>query len=354
MCDVDEMNLGLSIPVLRGLQGGRDLFVALPSNSVINNFFPSHFEVSDLSESDSSNTNEAAEIAGYISRNQDGYFLGAISYETDSECIFDEATPGSQFGVLRLPLDAQLRTIDGQQRREALRSAAEIFTQVASEHTAVLLYVETTVRRREEIDPSPAEFASINSPHLSAQPANPFEVAATKLSTVHPFLLGRVKSSAHKLSSSLEGYELGEIVDALRRLHVGPTGRVRSPMSFETQDIYNRGTQFLSSLERLNGVESDAYEVATVLDWPSVLKILAGLAYCQRFDPLGPKLSEEQWRKALEAVSFDPSSSPWIDCGISDGLNPTPRPKKGRIAAAVATLAHDMSGRHSNLVSLST
>jgi hypothetical protein len=147
---------------------------------------------------------------------------------------------------------------------------------------------------------------------------------------------------------------LGEIVDALRRLYVGPTGRVRSPLSFETQDIYNRGTQFLSSLERLNGVESDAYEVVTVLDWPSVLKILAGLAYCQRFDPLGPNFSEEQWREALEAVSFDPSNSLWTACGISDGLNPTPRPKRGRIVEAVATLEHDMSGRHSNLVSLST
>lgn len=346
MCEVDYMNLGLSIPALRGAQGGRDLYVTLPSNSVINTFFPTHIESSDAGPSHQIVAGKVEKIANYIEDKRDGYVLGAITYATDSECEFDEAFPGSQFGVLRLPLNAKLRTIDGQHRREALRTAVEVFSQVSSEHTTLMLYVEPNLERRREM------FADMNSPERRAaesRPAptsDPFESAAISLSTEHPFLSGRVFSNFHRPERGQFGYEMGEVIDALKRLFVGPTGRVKSPFRYDRSLIEQRGWEFFDSLSRSQLGTLVAENTTSVVRWPNALKVLAAVTWKLRFDDLGPRMSDESWTTAIDEVDFAPSGGAWVSSGLSDGTHPMIGAKRPQVIAAVDSLVVEMTERH--------
>lgn len=339
------MHLGLSIPALRGSQGGRDLYVALPSNSVINTFFPTHIESPQPGGRDHLAADRVDSIATYLEDKRDGYVLGAIAYATDSECEFDEASPGSQFGILRLPLNAKLRTIDGQHRREALRTAVEIFAQISAEHTTLMLYVEPSLERRQEM------FADMNGVHRSMDEsakgnvvgADPFESAALRLSSEHPFLSGRVFSSVHRPERGESGYDIGEVIDALKRLFVGPVGRVKSPFRFDSAVVEKRGWAFFDALSKSQRGALITRDASLVVGWPNILKVLAGVAWKLQFDELGARLDASEWMAALDRVDFTPRGSVWTSSGLSDGTGPMIGPKRPQIIAAVDALVLAMT-----------
>jgi len=343
MCEIDYLNLGLSIPALRGSQGGRDLYVALPNNSVINTFFPTHIEAVTSAQVDQVDATKAEGIANYISSKKDGYVLGAITYATDSDCEFEEALPGAQFGVLRLPLNAKLRSIDGQHRREALRSAVEVFAQVAADHTPLMLYVEPSLERRREM------FADMNG--SSASPStvgntnadDPFESASVRLSTEHPFLAGRVSSSVRKAVQGQSNYEIHEVVDALKRLFVGATGRVKSPGRYQKKDVDERGLEFFDSLAISQLSSAGSSDPGSVAQWSPVLKVLAAVAWRLRFDALGPRLDKHQWVRALNIVDFRTSGATWVTSGIAEEGKPRLGVKRPQIIAAVEALTLEMT-----------
>jgi DNA sulfur modification protein DndB len=343
MCEVDYLNLGLSIPALRGSQGGRDIYVALPNNGVINTFFPTHIEASDASSAEAIDPDKVNRITDYISGKRDGYVLGAITYATDSDCEFDEVFPGAQFGVLRLPLNAKLRTIDGQHRREALRTAVEVLAEVAAEHTPLVLYVEPSLERRR------AMFADMNAPSAELAPdststADPFETTAIKLSTEHPFLVGRVTSSHRKTPAGRDDYELNEVIDALKRLFVGATGRVKMPARFRATDVEARGAEFFDTLANSQlGRLLHSGEDGSMAEWPPVLKVLAGAAWRLRFDELGPRLNLEQWVDSLDRVDFSSAGATWKTSGMSDGRARRQDVKRPQIIAAVDEIVREMT-----------
>lgn len=342
MCEVDFLNLGLSIPALRGSQGGRDLYVALPNNGVINTFFPTHIEAPNELRSEQLDAEKVARIARYISADRDSYVLGAITYATDSDCQFDEAFPGSQFGVLRLPLNAKLRTIDGQHRREALRSAVEVFAEVASEHTPLMLFVEPSLEKRRQM------FADMNSyPSHPAdrerQSTDPFEAAAIKVSTEHPLLIGRVTTNHRKGVLGKFDYDISDVVDALKRLFVGATGRVKSPARYSESEVLARGLEFFGALAESPFTKGAGDSASSMTEAAPVLKVLAGTAWRLRFDEIGPRLSDDAWKDALSRVDFGANGAVWVNSGMSDGASPTADVKRPHLVAAIESLVGAMT-----------
>lgn len=342
MCDVDYLNLGLSIPAIRGVQGGRELFVALPNNGVINTFFPTHVEVPDSSGKGFLDVSKVDRIAKYISGKKDGYVLGAIIYATDSDCKFDEALAGSQFGVLRLPLNAKLRTIDGQHRREALRSAVEVLATLAEEHTPLILYVEPSLERRKDM------FADINTtsasdPIESVPGSEPFESAAIRLAREHPFLVGRVKSGHRKSALRQNEYNLGLIVDSLKRLFVGATGRVKISSRYRKSDIEFRGLEFFDSLIDAQIDEHHTQTIGSIAGFAPTLTALAGAAWRLRFDEVGPRVNQKSWVASLRQIDFSVTGLTWLESGLSNGRSPTIAARQPQIIAAIEGLVREMS-----------
>src|SRR5688572_13075524 len=118
---------GIPIPALRGRQGSRTMYLTLPRNKILNNFFPREFEAdpADARSQRPYDPKRAEQIGNYMAGNRDDYVLGALTYAMDVPGSFREAEPGSDIGILTIPLDARLRSTDGQHRRGGIKEAME-------------------------------------------------------------------------------------------------------------------------------------------------------------------------------------------------------------------------------------
>ncbi len=63
---------GLSLPALRGQQGGRTFYQCMVPNSVLNNFFPVNMEPATDRSQRTIDPKHAKEIADYLVENGDG------------------------------------------------------------------------------------------------------------------------------------------------------------------------------------------------------------------------------------------------------------------------------------------
>src|SRR5438105_2476959 len=137
-------NIGVTIPALRGKQGSRTMYLALPSNAVVNNFIPPDMEPTPERSQRAFDPGHARRIGEYIVGNSDEYVL-------DREGTFDPVEPGAPIGMLTIPLEARMRSIDGQHRRHGIKSALEVMDSIGDEHTAIVFYVEDDVEKRKQM-----------------------------------------------------------------------------------------------------------------------------------------------------------------------------------------------------------
>lgn len=341
MCDVDYLHLGLSLPALRGTQGGRPMYVALPSNNVINTFFPTHIEGSANDPGGHVDNRKVDAIACYIEGKSDSFVLGSIAYATDSECHFEEAVPGAQFGVLRLPLNAKLRSLDGHHRREALRTVVEKLNSVGNQHTALLLYVEPRLERRRAMfddlnRPSPRELVS---DHVASHDTeDPFRVAAETLVRTHPFLVGRVDTARRQGKRREQDFDLKAVIDFLKRLTVGPRGRVKHPQRFAALDLQRRGGLVLEALAEAVRTDGDA----AALRWPSALKVVGGAVWVLTDASSHHQLPLDQVARALTSCDFSAAGTIWRESGLVEGPLHIGRQRAENILAAVDLMVQQL------------
>ena len=146
---------GIHIPAMRGRQGDRTMFLLLVTNNVLMRNFAAEAEV-DTTDGRVQRTldrRHAGDIVTYITENASDYILGAMTYAVDNidEEHFIPVAPGSNLGTLILPMDAQLRCLDGQHRRKALHDAALEDKNVLFDYSAVVLYVEDDFAKRRQM-----------------------------------------------------------------------------------------------------------------------------------------------------------------------------------------------------------
>jgi DGQHR domain-containing protein len=341
--------LGLALPALRGEQGGRTFYLTLPTNALLTGFFPSEIEGSEDRSQRPLDPNHARQIRDYIVGNAVGFALGALVYAVDMDGEFEEVSPGSGIGVLRLPLDSQLRSIDGQHRREGLRQSIASLPELQRQSTAVLIYVEPDLALRRQM------FSDMNNTARKVSKAlnvaydsrDPFARASGELSNVHPLLAGRVdRVNPRIVAGSGNLYTLAAVYDALKRLFVGPVGRVKDTTKFAEQEIVARGTHFFDALStarpelRASGAdELDELRVRSILVSSTTLRILASAVWTasEAVGDINPVL--EGLASALTSIDFSPSAEIWQEAGFISPGRTTPNARSQEMKAASDALA---------------
>lgn len=340
--------LGLSLPALRGEQGGRVFYLTLPTNGVLTGFFPADIESDDKRSQRPMDPNHARQIRDYITTNSDGYALGALVYAVDSAGNFDEVVPGSGIGVLRLPLDAQLRSIDGQHRREGLRLSVAAVPALQQQSTAVVIYVEPELDRRRQM------FSDMNNTarkvskalNVSFDARDSFARAASELSDSHPLLIGRIdRTNARVLPGSGDIYTLASIYDALKRLFVGPSGRVKDSSRFDQREILTRGKDFFDALasgrnelQERDPNRLDELRVQSILLSSTTLRVLASAVWsAQQNSP--SEMNVDEIAGKFEAIDFRPNAEVWQDTGFVSPGRSTPNARSQEMKAASDRLA---------------
>lgn len=331
---------GLVLPALRGKQGGRTFYLTLPTNSVLGTFFPIDLEPSDERSQRALDSRHAREISEYIRDNQSGYALGAVTYAIDTEGYFEEAAPGSEIGTLRLPLSLRLRSIDGQHRKEGLRIAMEEVRDLALDSTAALLYVEPDLARRRQM------FSDMNNTARKVSKAvsiafdsrDPFARAVNDLTLDHALLVDRVEVNSMRVApGSGKLFTLGAIHDAVKRLFVGPTGRVKDPHKYQFEQIVDRASSFFTLMEAARP-ELTAGGPSSLLNSSTTLRVIAGAVWKCSFEPGGPQIPLQRVAPALTAIDFSPSNAMWVQSGFVSAGSATPSARSQEVLAATEAL----------------
>src|SRR5205085_10912040 len=151
-----------------------------------------------------------------------------------------------------IPMSAQLRSLDGQHRRVALKEAIDEDPELAEDYTSILIYVESELVERRQM------FSDMNAtPKVVAKALNvsfdnrdPYARVAVQLANEHPLLSGHIEMQGARVrSASTDYFSLAGVHDALKRLDLGltiPRGR-RSDA--DVDQIHRLGSSFFDLLE---------------------------------------------------------------------------------------------------------
>ncbi len=341
-------NIGVTIPALRGQQGARTMYLALPSNAVVNNFIPPDMEPAAERSQRSFDPNHARRIGEYMVGNPDDYVLGAVTYAIDREGVFDPVEPGAAIGMLTIPLEARMRSIDGQHRRHGIKSALDVMDALGDHHTAILFYVENDVEKRKQMfsdmnwTPRPVS-KSVN---VGFDSRDPFSRAVQHLVDSHPLLIGRAeteRASIPKGSTNL--YTLGILHDVLKRLVIGPERRLTAGKKAVDAEIIEAGEDFFTFLmesrdefQKVHAHPESTEDVRkdTILLNGTTLRMVAGAVYYATKDR-GYTLDD--LKEPLAAVDFSPSAAIWqTETGFIPAGKTTPNSRLQEIRAATQAL----------------
>jgi len=360
---------GVHIPALQGRQGDRDMYLLSVKNTMLLRNFSADsepVEAGDKKAQRSLDPRHANDIVTYINENTDDYVLGAVTYAidvVDRERHFVELQEGSGVGFLVLPLDAELRCLDGQHRRRAIKDAADADPRILDDYTAVVLYVEDDYMRRRQM------FSDMNStPKVVAKALNvsfdsrdPYAQAALRLAHDHPLLKGVIELEKARITAKSPAiFSLAGVYDGLKRYVLGTTlPRGRSPRDREVYELVDLGQGFFDLLaaardeyttvatagracldqpdgDKLMGAYMAAQRKTTLLLSTTTLRVIAGAVHLamKRDGETDPA----RYRESLAAVDFAPTSTLFTKAGFV-GPSGTPSARNQEVQAATAALA---------------
>lgn len=367
---------GVHLPALKGKQGDREMYLLSVKNTMLLRNFSADAEPMDSKNHKAQRSldpKHAGDIVTYMTENTEDYVLGAVTYAIDvidSKEHFIELQEGSGVGFLILPLEAELRCLDGQHRRKAIKDAADGDPRFLDDYTAVVLYVEDDFMRRRQM------FSDMNStPKVVAKALNvsfdsrdPYAMAALRLADEHPLLKGVIeKEKARITAKSTAIFSLAGVYDGLKRYVLGASlPRGRSPRDRDTDDLAKIGKEFFDFLSKARPefeavaktvrafeageVDTDALGMSslgaymaaerkkTLLLSTTTLRVIAGAVHAAM--TRDGEASPMPYVDSLSAVDFAPTSRLFTQPTVGFvGNTGTPNARNQEVMAATKALA---------------
>jgi DNA sulfur modification protein DndB len=151
----------LNFPVIRGLQAGREYYVAMWKLRTLKqiSIFDEQELPPELRAQRTLNKSRVPEIATYILDNPKDYVFSAITASIDSDVEFeplDAKDTHGRLGILKVPMDAKFIINDGQHRRAAILAAMEERPELGGETIAVVFFLDIGLGRSQQM------FADLN------------------------------------------------------------------------------------------------------------------------------------------------------------------------------------------------
>lgn len=150
-----------NFPVLRGIQAGREYYIAMCPLKLVSRLFVYDEEVvpPELRAQRTINKARIPEIANYITDNPHDYVFSAITASINSVAKFtplEEAGDKRNVGWLSIPMEATIIVNDGQHRRAAIEEAIKELPELADESIAVVFLIDAGLKKSQQM------FADLN------------------------------------------------------------------------------------------------------------------------------------------------------------------------------------------------
>jgi len=149
----------ISFPVIRGVQAGREYYVAMWTLRMLSqvSIFNERDLPPELRAQRVLNKARVPEISHYILDNPTDYIFSAITASIDSEVEFQPLDSGEKrVGLLKVPMDAKFIINDGQHRRAAILQALDDKPQLGNETISVVFFLDIGLQRSQQM------FADLN------------------------------------------------------------------------------------------------------------------------------------------------------------------------------------------------
>jgi DNA sulfur modification protein DndB len=371
--DSQETEGVFRFPAIKGEQGGRDMYIAMPTlrgfaNRFQFNFIRKQDVKTDPVEATRAKTwkqrvydeNHARGIADYIVANRKDYLLGAVTLTLTKRPKFVPFESESRFGHVVLDEDAETYDTDGQHRHGAVKDAVNQLGALGADNIAILLYVEPSSAKRGQMfsDQNFNQRPVPKSVNVKFETRNPVARAANRLIEDHA-LLGDLVEREYARAGTGKLFAAGAVYEAIQRLIVGPNGRITNFRSVSEDDAQAVGTAFfdllLKSRPELKRIAAEKDKVLraglvddlrrnSLLASSTTLRMVAGTVYrARREQGIGwPSL-----QRAMAKVDFKPGAVIWTKSGFVSPGRTTPNARNQEVRQASDALLKKISGTSS-------
>ncbi len=159
-----------SFPAVRGIQAGREYYVAMCPLKVIPKIFVFNEDElpAEIRAQRTLNQSRVPEMARYLLQNQESYVFSALTASIDGDTVFDPI--GDEFspnGILHASMDGDFIINDGQHRRAAISEAIKQDPDLGDESIAVVFFVDRGIKRAQQMFTDLNKYAVRPSPSLN-------------------------------------------------------------------------------------------------------------------------------------------------------------------------------------------
>jgi DNA sulfur modification protein DndB len=144
----------LNFPVIRGVQAGREYYVAMWTLRMLRqiSIFDEKELPPELRAQRILNKARIPELSNYILNNPKDYVFSAITASIDSQVEFEPfGASETRLGMLKVPMEAKFIINDGQHRRAAILEALEQKTELGYETIAVVFFLDIGLARCQQM-----------------------------------------------------------------------------------------------------------------------------------------------------------------------------------------------------------
>jgi len=151
-----EIGFCYNFPALRGMQAGKEYYVAMCPLRLIPKIFlfdeeevPAEFRSQRVL-----NKNRVPDIANYMVNNPSDYVFSSLTASIDGEVQFLPSSTEKSFqdlGQLQIALDARFLINDGQHRRLAIEEALKLSPELGNETISVVFFIDEGLKKSQQI-----------------------------------------------------------------------------------------------------------------------------------------------------------------------------------------------------------
>lgn len=223
MHDRNQTNYFYMFPAVRGMQAGREFYIATcPLLTIPKIFSFDEEEVPpELRAQRSLNKARIPDMVRYLLDNPDNYIFSALTASVAVDVHFEAINDAGSLGTLQVPMGAQILINDGQHRRKAIEEALKANPELGYDNIPVLFFVDRGLVRSQQMFADLNKYAVRPSPSLATlyDHRDPSAQLACHLAeSIEPFVgfTEMEKSSISSLSNKL--FTLSSIKQATRAL----------------------------------------------------------------------------------------------------------------------------------------
>lgn len=139
-------------PVVRGVQAGKEYYIAMVPLKMLTKLFPAddEFVLPEYRAQRKLNETRIPEIRDYILKNRDSYVFSALAASIDGNFVFNGNVDGNT-GILEVSMDARFLINDGQHRKAAILEAINNDETLKEETISVVLYSDQGLTRSQQM-----------------------------------------------------------------------------------------------------------------------------------------------------------------------------------------------------------